>query len=116
MGNHEVTYYGSHNPDRHWASCKCGWESLKYLTAQLAEDDVLDHLTYIDKVRAHLSRTPSLRQQRNYFRSQAENPLTKPGWVPIWAQLADELDHRLNDGAHEPYEQLNLNLSEDEAT
>jgi hypothetical protein len=51
------------------------------------------HQQEINKIRAHLgSRTPTLANQRDWFRHKADDPDTPYEDRQLWRQLADEVD------------------------
>lgn len=81
------------------AVCVCRARSLSYPHRWEAENWELFHLDLVGRVRVHLQhgRTPSLASQRDYFRSKEHDLNTPAQDRPLWKQLADELDTRLND-------------------
>lgn len=81
------------------AICNCRGSSLFFVHRWEADDWRLQHLTLVERVRTHLShgREPSLKAQRDYFRTQASDTTIPKDDRLLWKQLADELDHRLND-------------------
>lgn len=97
MSNHRVII--EREPGGHRAICVCRALSRSFPFRWEAEDWELQHLDLVNRVKTHLShgRTPSLTSQRDYFRSKEVDLNTPKGDKPIWKQLADELDKRLND-------------------
>ena len=95
MGRHNTTITPVAG-DRWLATCSCRWRGNHHvLTQQMAEDDIIHHLRQVEVARASARRgTPSLKDQRDYFRQRAEQDADFRVW---WTQLADELDRRLND-------------------
>lgn len=104
MANHRTSI----NPtdDGRWISaCSCRGYAPKIVdTAHEAEDLNLKHEKEAARARANVRRMPpSLKESRDYYRARANDPETPPETAKLWAQLADELDKRLNDAAV-PYE------------
>jgi hypothetical protein len=95
--SHRVTI--EREPGGHRAVCVCRASSRSFPFRWEAEDWQLQHLDLVNRVHTHLShgRSPSLASQRDYFRSKADDVNTPVGDRPVWKQLADELDKRLND-------------------
>jgi hypothetical protein len=80
------------------ARCACRQISKRVPMRWQAEDWEREHLDYIEKVKAHLgTRTPSLKSQRDYYRSKAEDPSVSAAEREQWAMLADGLDRRVGD-------------------
>lgn len=106
MSNHRVTIEEDHRSYR--AICSCRGSSSFFDHRWEADDWRLTHLTLVERVRTHLNhgREPSLKAQRDYFRNQANDPLTPSSDRALWKQLADELDGRLNDAPPEEQTQL----------
>lgn len=108
MSNHAVKYLAI-GETKHVAVCSCRWRSKDMLTLQAAEDAAYAHGQIVERVRTHLStKTPSLKSQRDYYATMAEAGDTPDGDRPIWRQLRDELDHRLNDSGGVDEDQLRL--------
>lgn len=85
-------------PPVHFIHCTCGW-TRRGLTKQPLEDEFLVHEAEALRLRASLSTTPpSLRSQRDYYRQQ-EEACEDERQRAQWKQLADEIEHRLNDSA-----------------
>lgn len=104
MGSHKTTVVPTETQE-FYGSCTCRWVTMKhYSTAQEAEDEIIKHLAVVEKTRAYTRRMPpSLKESRDYYRRMADDPSTPEDVRPLWAQLANELDKRLNDGPT-PYE------------
>jgi hypothetical protein len=86
--------------DGRWISaCSCRGYAPKIVdTAQQAEDLNLKHEAEVERARISVRKMPpSLRESRDYYRARASDPETPPETARLWAQLADELDKRLND-------------------
>jgi hypothetical protein len=81
----------------HYAHCRCGWRSDRLPTQQQVVDEVMDHQKKIEKLRASLGGQPTLKSQRDWFQSQADDPHVPAKDRRLWQQLADEITHRLND-------------------
>lgn len=80
------------------AACLCRATSNTQMHRWQAEDWGRDHLALVERVKAQLApRTVSLARQRDYFREMSNKPDVPEGERRLWAALADELDHRLND-------------------
>jgi hypothetical protein len=78
--------------------CTCGASSGEKVHRQEAEDWVLVHDKEIERIRTHLAtKTPRLQDERDYYRSKADDPDETPANRAIWKQLAEELSNRLND-------------------
>jgi hypothetical protein len=85
--------------DGRWiGSCTCRWRAPEVRdTHQEAEDSNIKHLRDVARVQANGRRsTQSLTESRNYYRQQATED-RDPERARLWAQLADEIDKRLND-------------------
>ena len=95
MSSHRVTIH--HEPDGHRAICVCRARSAFYPNRWQAQDWELSHMDLVERVKTHLThgRTVSLASQRDYFRFKETDPTTPRGDVPLWRQLADEVDKRL---------------------
>lgn len=79
---------------RYMASCTCRWRgNHSAVSVQAAEDEVIAHLTQVERARASARRgMPSLKDQRDHYRMKHEED-----GDPLWKQLADEIDRRLNE-------------------
>lgn len=79
---------------RYMASCTCRWRgNHSAVSVQAAEDDAIVHLQQVDRARASARRgAPSLKDQRDHYRSRYEED-----GDPLWKQLANEIDRRLNE-------------------
>jgi hypothetical protein len=96
---HKITYYDEH-PYQKWATCRCGFRTKVLTTRHGVEDEVLKHDADVQRMRLNLgTRNPSLKSQRDYFRSMAENPNVAPRDRRLWGMLADELDARVENPA-----------------
>lgn len=98
MAKHEPTIVPT--DDGRWiGACTCRWRAPDVCdTAQAAEDANLKHMRDVDRVRANSRKVPpTLRESRDYFRKRADDPKTPPETAKLWAQLANEIDRRLND-------------------
>lgn len=85
-------------PATYHGRCTCGARSGWLAAKQPVEDWKFLHEQMIEKVRAHLgTRTPTLKQQRNYFESMALSPDASTKDRLLWQQLADEITIRLGD-------------------
>lgn len=102
---HKVKYVQSESyPPVHRGTCKCGWHTPWEMQRQSAEDAGIKHEQEMEQFRARMSsHPPSLRNQRDYYRQQAEDEGYDPEQRRLWQQLADEIDHRLNE-ATDPME------------
>lgn len=65
------------------------------------------HHREVEKARAGLRRTPTLRQQRDWFWEKATDLTISEHERSIWQGLADELDHRVDENTPDP-DQLEL--------
>jgi len=55
------------------------------------------HQVDVERIRAHLgTRTPSLKQQHDWFLKQAENTDNEPDDRALWKQLAEEIDRHFS--------------------
>lgn len=97
MSNHRVII--EREPGGHRAICACRARSHLTPLRWQAEDWELGHLDLVARVRTHLThgRTVSLNSQRDYFRAKEADPNTPRGDRPLWKQLADEVDKRINE-------------------
>ena len=94
MSEHHTKIIGGNG--MHQGKCTCGAQSKTVDYRWIAEDWVAEHMALVQKVRTHLTtRSPSLTDQRDYYRTMQLNPETPPGDVPLWRQLADEIEHRM---------------------
>lgn len=96
--------------DGQWvAACNCKWGAPEVCdTAQAAEEVNLRHMAEVEKIRARVRRVePSLKNTRDYYQGMADAE-SDPETKGLWQQLADEIDHRLNDSGpvHEGQTQL----------
>lgn len=93
MSNHVTKIVGS---DEAWQGrCSCRMQSPVLPHRWEADDWTRAHLTTVERVRVHLrDRTPSLKDQRDYFRKQASRA-TDETIKRQWNELADGLDHRI---------------------
>ena len=94
MSNHQTRIVG--NGDAWMGRCACHAQSELSEHRWEAEDWERTHLQEVERARAHLKRTPSLKDQRDWFRKQAAN--TSGTVRQQWLALAEELDHRLGIG------------------
>jgi hypothetical protein len=79
----------------HWqAKCTCKQKSPIGPHAEAAEWE-WRHRRDAQTALAHLARTPSLRQQRDWYQTKALDPATPPSERVLWQSLADELTARL---------------------
>jgi hypothetical protein len=100
MSNHETRVI--HVGDRWGARCTCHWAPPTDEFRWQAEDQVLAHLDAVRRVRMHNGTdNPSLKSQRDYYRSMERDPNTSRHDRVLWKQLADELSHRLGDDVRE---------------
>lgn len=90
--------------------CNCGWKHPgETPDRQVAEDWIRVHEKAIERIRTHLAtKTPRLQDERDYYRSKADDPDETPENRAIWKQLADELSVRLNDDGPPDANQLRL--------
>jgi len=87
----------------------CGWRPLRKETRHEIEDEFRKHIAEVQRARAALGRrNPSLKSERDWYRDQANNHTLPVREREMWKQLADELDHRLNDTEHTSTEQMTL--------
>jgi len=77
----------------HRAVCTCK-KSSHYGTRHEAEDWERQHQNLVQQALVHLRRTPSAAAQLAWFYEQAANPENSTRDRELWAQLADELEHR----------------------
>lgn len=101
MPGHKVTIVPV--KDNQWLGrCSCRatgkitadhWEATKW---------TMKHLAEIERVRIHASGTPSMKDQRDYYRERAGDEGLDEHERALWSQLADELDHRLGDVGPRP--------------
>ena len=93
MSNHSLS---TAEDDGIWQTwCECGADSGPVPHHWQADDWAATHLAQVDRVRAHLrSHHPSLRDQRDWYRSRALTADTEHD-RNLWTLLADGLDHRL---------------------
>ena len=97
------------DPVRYYARCRCGHKTPDRLMRHHVGDDMLKHDNAIERLRLQLgTRTPSLKDQRDYYEQQAENPDLPLPERALWRQLADELTGRLGDRGDHGGEQLAL--------
>lgn len=93
--SHKVTFFND-RPFDHWARCRCGFTTKHHRQEDDTVDEVRRHEADIERIRLALgTRTPSLKSQRDYYRSMAENENVAPHDRRQWAVLADELERRL---------------------
>jgi hypothetical protein len=88
---------------RFQARCSCN--SVSNIVAQRweAEDWGIAHRVMVERVKSALgTRSPSLKQQRDYFQSQADDTDQTREHRDLWQQLADEISQRLNEGGLDP--------------
>lgn len=108
MSGHQVTVVPV--LDSEWAGrCSCQqvgpvtkthWEAVKW---------TLRHTADVERIKTHLSgRAPTLKDQRDYFRSKAADDGIPFDQRTLWDQLADELDRRLGDDPAEATNQPQL--------
>lgn len=90
MSNHRVSFLGS--GDRSQARCFCKQKSPIGDRGSI-ELWWYEHQEEVARIRAHLgTRNPSLKSQRDWFITQAENTDNPHDDRELWRQLADELD------------------------
>jgi len=78
------------------AICKCGARSTYTSDRGAIDEWIFHHEALVEQVKAHLgSRTPSLKSQRDWFMSQADNTENSTDDRDLWRQLADEVDRHL---------------------
>lgn len=89
VSHHITTVIGA---DDSWqAKCTCRWRSpvTDRPDAVAAQDK---HDAEVARTRAHLrTSTPSLRNVRDYYQRQADDPANTEDERALWRQLADEL-------------------------
>lgn len=97
MSNHTVTI--AHGEGGYRAFCNCRATSVTYPHKWEAEDWKLTHKTLVQRVRTHLGygHAPSLKNQRDWYMRQADNPQTPTRERAQWLMLAEELTRRLAD-------------------
>ncbi len=92
MSGHQTTIAGA---DDAWQGrCSCNTRSPVYGHRWEADDWNRAHLEIVDRVRVHLARSPSLKDQYAWFIHMAGKS-TDPRDKQLWLMLADELAHRL---------------------
>jgi hypothetical protein len=98
MSGHKTTIAGA---DDAWQGrCSCRMRSPVYDHRWEADDWNRNHLAIVDRVRTHLARSPSLRDQYAWFSRQAEQA-ADPEDRRLWGMLAEELGHRLGSPPHD---------------
>lgn len=96
MSNHAPWVAGT---DPYQGRCTCHERGPVVNHKWQAEDWVRSHTEQVERARAHLGKTPSLAQSRDYYR-QMERTTTDQVVRRQWKMLADELDHRLGNFPH----------------
>jgi hypothetical protein len=92
VSGHKTLIAGS---DSAWQGrCSCETTSPVYDHRWEADEWNRNHLDAVDRVRVHLARSPSLRDQHGWFTKQAEQS-SDPETKRLWLMLAEELAHRL---------------------
>jgi hypothetical protein len=98
MSNHKTRIVGG---DGGWqARCECYDHSPICEHRWEADDWKRAHLDAVARVRAHLKKSPSLRDQRDWYRKQAAKATDEQARA-LWLMLAEGLDHRLGHPQHD---------------
>lgn len=97
---HRITYSTAKGKD--FAYCSC-----RFATSQGTRDEVERQVSvHLDNVAiastALATKTPSLKQQLDYFTERSKDPEVSEEHRRLWKQLADELRHRLGLDTSEP--------------
>lgn len=98
MTNHATNIVASRvQPIQYRAFCSClmnsGWFNFRWQ----AEDWIRVHDELVNRVRAHLrNRTPSIRDQFNWYTKQSEDENNSAEERALWHQLAEEIRYRLS--------------------
>jgi hypothetical protein len=97
--SHKITHFAlTVEPPKHFARCSCGFRTKDYLQPHHVGDEVLRHQNAVERLRLQLgTRTPSLKNQRDYFEEMAANEGLPEADRVLWARLAEEITQRLND-------------------
>lgn len=98
MSGHKTTIAG--HDDAWQGRCSCRMRSPVYEHRWQADDWNRDHRAIVERVRSHLARTPSLRDQYDWFIKQA-GLSTDPKIKSQWIMLAEGLAHRLGTAPHD---------------
>jgi hypothetical protein len=118
MSTHKTVIIAT-NEGRWYARCSCKAHSPWYDHESEAEDWEYAHQREVQRARAHLGgRTPSTRDQYDYYRKRSVDPDISPEDRELWKVLADGLEHRvgaldhtdtlplIDDGKHGPGDRL----------
>lgn len=106
MSNHRITIVG----DRLQCMARCSCKKQSPMTNRAnVEEWIFTHHQDIERIRARLGgRSPSLTNQRDWFRQQAEDPSNPAEDRRLWKQLADEVDAFVSTRTGPPKGQLAL--------
>ena len=103
MNNHRIRFIGL---DQDWqAKCSCRARST-FGSQSDCEVWKWQHLQEIQRVRAALARTPSLRLLTAYYREQAADTTNSLHERDLWQRLADELETRVGQPSDEDQMEL----------
>jgi hypothetical protein len=84
------------NDGRFYCRCSCRAHSPWYGQRYEAEDWEYRHVGAVEQARAHLNRrSPSVRDQYDYYREREADPDTPDHDRALWKMLADGLAHRV---------------------
>lgn len=85
--------------DSQWVGqCSCRARSKIEKSHWDAQKWTFAHASEIARIRTHLSgRAPSMKDQRDYYASKAQDDAIPAAQRRLWAQLADELTRRLGE-------------------
>lgn len=98
MSGHTTTIAGA---DGAWQGrCSCKTRSPVFDHRWEADDWNRTHRDIVDRVRVHLARAPSLKDQYDWYIKQADRADDTKHRL-LWLMLADELAHRLGQPAHD---------------
>jgi len=101
--NHKMWIAGAGTASQ--CRCSCGQNSRIGPRTDAVEWE-WQHTQEVDRARAGIARTPSLTNQRDWFRAMSEDYSNTPADRELWKALADELDARI--GTDHPDDQLEL--------
>lgn len=108
--SHTITYYDKASGV--WSGrCTCGWTptDLNLRSKSAVEFEYVRHMQNVERARTGLSRgQSSLKAQRDYYLTMADDSSIETGQRRLWRLLADELTVRLNDRGESGGEQLSL--------
>lgn len=94
MAHHQTTVAGA--TGRWQGRCRCGERGPVAEFLSDAQGWGEHHMREVERARAHRrTRAPSLKDQRDYYRSRADDPSQSAEDRTLWAQLADGLDRRI---------------------